>query len=113
MAWFIIYFNQQWVGDHPEEWFRQRGVLANAVVDDMKAAGVYVFAGGLEEDVDQAFTADATRGTLEFTAGLYGESTDFLGGLTVVDVEDVEAARMWAGRVAEACGWPQQVRRIV
>lgn len=113
MAQFIIYFNQQWVGDHPEEWFRERGPLARAVVDDMKAAGVYVFAGGLEEDIHQAFTADATSGTLEFTAGPYVEGTDFLGGLTVVDVADLEAARMWAGRIAEACGWPQQVRRIV
>ena len=112
MAQFIIYFNQQWVGDHPEEWFRERGPLARAVVDDMKAAGVYVFAGGLEEDIHQAFTADATSGTLEFTAGPYVEGTDFLGGLTVVDVADVEAARMWAGRIAEACGWPQEVRTI-
>jgi len=24
----------------------------------------------------------------------------------------VEAAKMWAGKVAEACGWPQEVRRF-
>jgi hypothetical protein len=42
--------NQHWVGDHTEEWFRGRGPLAMAVVDEMKAAGVYVFAGGLEEE---------------------------------------------------------------
>ena len=24
MAEYLIYFNQQWVGDHPEEWFRGR-----------------------------------------------------------------------------------------
>jgi hypothetical protein len=23
-----------------------------------------------------------------------------------------EAARMWAGKIAEACGWPQEVRRF-
>ena len=34
-----------------------------------------------------------------------------MGGLTVVDVADEEAARMWAGKIAEACGWPQEVRR--
>jgi hypothetical protein len=38
--------SEQWVGDHSEEWFRGRGPLAMAVVDEMKAAGVYVFAGG-------------------------------------------------------------------
>jgi hypothetical protein len=50
MTEYVIYFNQQWVGDHTEEWFRGRGPLARAVVAEMKAAGVYVFAGGLEEE---------------------------------------------------------------
>ncbi len=112
MTEYLIYFNQQWVGDHTEEWFRGRGPLAMAVVDEMKAAGVYVFAGGLEEEVDTAFSADPTSGTLMFTDGPYVETKEFLGGLTVVDVADEDAARMWAGKIAEACGWPQEVRRF-
>ena len=112
MTEYLIYFNQQWVGDHSEEWFRGRGQLARAVLEEMRAAGVYVFAGGLEEDVEDAFTADATSGTLTFTDGPYAETKEYLGGFTVVDVPDVEAARMWAGKVAEACGWPQEVRRF-
>jgi hypothetical protein len=32
--------------------------------------------------------------------------------MTIVDVADDEAAAMWAGRVAIACGWPQEVRRF-
>jgi hypothetical protein len=112
MTEYLIYFNQQWVGDHTEEWFRGRGPLAMAVVDEMKAAGVYVFAGGLEEEVDKVFSADATSGTLTFTDGPFVETKEFLGGLTVVDVPDEDAARMWAGKVAEACGWPQEVRRF-
>jgi hypothetical protein len=83
-----------------------------AVVDEMKAAGVYVFAGGLEEEADAAFSADATSGTLTFTDGPFVETQEFLGGLTVVDVADEDAARMWAGKIAEACGWPQEVRRF-
>jgi hypothetical protein len=112
MAEYLIYFNQQWVGDHPEEWFRGRGPLARAVVDEMKAAGVHVFAGGLEEETDTAFSADATSGTLMFTDGPFVETKEFLGGLTVVEVADDEAAKVWAGKVAEACGWPQEVRRF-
>ena len=112
MTEYLIYFNQQWVGDHTEEWFRGRGPLSMAVVDEMKDAGVYVFSGGLEEEVDTAFSADATSGTLMFTDGPFVESKEFLGGLTVVDVADEEAARMWAGKIAEACGWPQEVRRF-
>ena len=112
MAEYLIFFNQQWVGDHTEEWFRGRGPLARAVIDDLKAAGEFVFAGGLEEEIDTAFSADATSGTLTFTDGPFAETKEFLGGLTVVDVADEETARMWAGRIAEACGWPQEVRRF-
>ena len=112
MAEYLIYFNQQWVGDHTEEWFRGRGPLAMAVVEEMKASGVYVFAGGLEEETDRTFSADATSGTLTFTDGPFVETKQYLGGLTVVDVADEQAARMWAGKLAEACGWPQEVRRF-
>ena len=112
MPEYLIYFNQQWVGDHTEEWFRGRGPLAMAVVDEMTAAGVYVFAGGLDEEVATAFSADATSGTVLFTDGPFAETKEWLGGLTVVDVPDEEAARMWAGKLAEACGWPQEVRRF-
>ena len=112
MAEYLIYFNQQWVGDHTEEWFRGRGPLAAAVVEEMKAAGVYVFAGGLEEDPDRAFSADATSGTLVVTDGPFVETKELLGGFAVVDVADDEAAKVWAGKVAEACGWPQEVRRF-
>jgi hypothetical protein len=112
MAEYLIFFNQDWVGDHNEEWFSGRGPLARAVVDEMKAAGVYVFAGGLEEDLDAAFSADATSGTLVMTDGPFVETKEYLGGFAVVDVADDEAAKMWAGKVAEACGWPQEVRRF-
>jgi hypothetical protein len=100
------------VGDHSEEWFRGRGPLARAVLDEMKAAGVFVFAGGLVEEVEEAFSADATGGTVTITDGPFVETKEYLGGLTVVDVADEAAARMWAGKVAEACGWPQEVRRF-
>jgi len=110
MTQYLIFFNQQWVGDHTEEWFIGRGPLARAVVDEMKEAGVYVFAGGLEEEPERAFSADATSGELVVTDGPYVETKEFLGGLTVIEVPTEDDARMWAGKVAEACGWPQEVR---
>jgi hypothetical protein len=112
MTEYAIFFNQQWVGDHDEEWFRPRGPLATAVVHEMEDAGVLVFAGGLVEELDEAFSADDTSGTLVFTDGPFVETKEYLGGLTIVDVADEEAARMWAGKVAVACGWPQEVRRF-
>jgi hypothetical protein len=32
------------------------------------------------------------------------------GGFTLVDVADEEAASFWAGQIAVARGWPQEVR---
>ena len=112
MTHYIIYFNQQWVGDHPEEWYGTRGPLARAVLEEMKAAGVYIYGGGLEEEPEKAFWADTTSGELVFGDGPYVQTAQFLGGLTIIDVADEEAARYWGGRVAEACGWPQEVRPI-
>jgi hypothetical protein len=82
-----------------------------AVVDEMKAAGVDVFAGGLEAD-GPVYSADPTGGAVLITDGPYVETKEFLGGFAVVDVADDGAAKMWAGKLAEACGWPQEVRRF-
>jgi hypothetical protein len=45
-------------------------------------------------------------------AGSARGSKEYLGGFAVVDVADEEAARLWAGKIAVACGWPQEVRRF-
>jgi len=111
MAEYLLYFNQQWVGEHSAEWFRSRAPLAMGVVNEMRAAGVYVFAGGLEEGGD-VYNADPTSGTVVVTDGPYVETKEFLGGFAVVDVPDDETAKMWAGRIAEGCGWPHEVRRF-
>ena len=115
MTQYLIYFNQQWVGDHTEEWFQSRVPTSMAVMNEMKDAGVLIYAGGLEEEgtpLFTAFSADDTSGTLSITDGPYVETTEVLGGLTIIDVEDEEAARMWAGKIAVGCGWPMEVRRI-
>lgn len=112
MTQYLIYFNQQWVGNHSAEWFAQRGPLANAVVEEIRAAGEYLFAAGVDEDLTKAITADATGGALEFRDGPYAPGQQYIGGLTIVDVPDEARARFWAGKIAEACGWPQEARRV-
>ncbi|GIG66861.1 YciI family protein [Phytomonospora endophytica] len=111
MAEYLIYFNQRWVGDHTPAWFAERGPLVRAVIEEIKSAGQFVFAGGLEED-GPVFAADPTGDAVLVTDGPYVESKEYLGGLTIVDVPDEETARMWGARIAEGCGWPQEVRRI-
>lgn len=46
------------------------------------------------------------------TDGPFAETKEYLGGFCVIRVPDEETARFWAGRVAEGCGWPQEVRRF-
>lgn len=111
MAQYVIYFNQQWVGDHTEEWFLGRVKPSMAVVREMEAAGVLVFAGGLDHSAP-VYSADATSGEIVVTDGPFVEHTEFLGGQTIIDVPDDETAKYWAGRVAEGCGWPQELRRF-
>lgn len=105
MTNYIIYFNQQWVPDQTEEWFQARGPLANEVVEDMKAAGVLVFAGGLVEEIEEAIGFnDAGQELPPISQG------EFVGGLTIVNVETESEAKDWGARIAIACGWPQEVR---
>jgi hypothetical protein len=57
-------------------------------------------------------SVDPGSGTPIFTDGPYVESKEHLGGFAVVDVADEQAARYWAGRIAVAVGWPQEVHRF-
>ena len=109
MTQYLIYFNQQWVGDHTEEWFLSRVEPSMAVVNEMKAAGVYVFAGGLDDDVQPVVVSvDRT-----VTNGSSPETKALSGGFTVVDVLSREAALEWAAKIAVACRCGQEVREFM
>jgi len=108
MAQYIIYFNQQWVGDHSSEWFASRGPLARAVVAEMKEAGVLVFAGGLVEEIELAVGVDE-NGSIGSPITTDGE---FLGGMTIVEVDSDEEANKWGAKIGQACGWPQEIRKF-
>ena len=108
MPKYIIYFNQKWVGDHPAEWYQSRGPLARAVVEEMKAAGVLVFAGGLVEEIELAFGALESG---EITKPIT-KNGEFIGGLTIVEVNSDEEAKKWGSKIAIACGWPQEIRKF-
>lgn len=108
MTNYIIYFNQQWVGDHSADWFESRGPLARAVVSEMKESGVLVFAGGLEEEIELAFGSDDTGAI----GGPITTSGEFLGGLTIISVASDDEAKMWGVKLAQACGWPQEIREF-
>jgi hypothetical protein len=111
MTEYLIAFNDEWVPDHTDEELREKSKTVRALVAEMKAAGVLIFTGGLD-DAAPVFSVDASSGTPVFTDGPFVESKEYLGGFAVVNVADEDAARLWAGKIAVACGWPQEVRRF-
>jgi hypothetical protein len=79
---------------------------AHAVMDEAKAAGVYVFAGGIDEDVPPALvSADGT-----VTEGGYSWARPLDGGFTVLELPSREQAVAWAARIAKACRCQQELR---
>ena len=110
MTEYLIAFNEEWVPDHTDEELREKARALRPLIAEMKAAGVLVFTGGLDDS--PAFSVDASSGTPLFTDGPYAESKEHLGGFAVVDVSDEQTARLWAAKIAVACGWPQEVRRF-
>ena len=111
MAEYLIAFNDEWVPDLTDEDLREASERVSALRAEMVAAGVLIYTNGLDDDAPM-FSVDASSGTPLFTDGPYVESKEQLGGFAVVDVADEEAARLWAGKIAVACGWPQEVRRF-
>jgi hypothetical protein len=66
---------------------------------EMQEAGVWVFAGGLHAP-DTATVLRADGGKLVTTDGPYLEGKEHLGGFTIIDVEDLDAALDWGRRTA-------------
>ena len=95
--------------DHiPDEDGPEVARAAHAVIDDAKDSGVYVFAGGLDEDVEPVMVTG--NGTV--TAGTYPQTKELRGGVTIVDVPTREAALEWAAKIAAACRCAQEVREF-
>jgi hypothetical protein len=112
MALYLIAFNDEWVPDLTLEELRERGKAGRAVIEEMTVAGVFVFTDGGLDASTVVCSVDPSSGSPVFTDGPFVETKEHLGGFAVVDVADDAAARHWAGRVAVAVGWPQEVHRF-
>ena len=81
---------------------------AHAVVDEMRAAGVYVTSGGLRDDVEPTRVA----GDGSVSDELYPQTRDLSGGMAIIEVPSREEAHAWAAKLAVACRCPQEVREF-
>lgn len=112
MALYLIAFNDEWVPEHTLEELREKGRRARAVIEEMTDAGVFVFSDGGLDASTVVCSVDPSSGSPIFTDGPFVETKEHLGGFAVVDVPGDAQARDWAGRIAMAVGWPQEVHRF-
>jgi|ERR1700722_403577 hypothetical protein len=98
------------VGPMPPAEFLAKIMGDVAVVqDEMKAAGAWVFSGGLHPPS----TATLVRfkdGESLLTDGPFAEGKEHIGGFTIVRAADLDAALGWAKKLARAIPLPIEVR---
>ena len=84
----------------------------DALNEEMIAAGVRTFAGGL----DQASNARSLRaqpdGKVLVTDGPYLEAKEHIGGFWVLEAVDLDEALAWGRKAAVACRAPVEVREF-
>ncbi|WP_404338129.1 YciI family protein [Sphingomonas sp. MMS12-HWE2-04] len=81
---------------------------AHAVIEEAKAAGVYVFGGGIDEQIDPLLVSG--DGSVSDT--VYPGS-HLNGGFTVLELPTREDAIQWARKIAAACRCAQEVRAFM
>ncbi|GAA2736082.1 hypothetical protein [Actinocorallia aurantiaca] len=91
-----------------EEEFPIVAAESHAVIEEAKAAGVYVFGGGIEEKVDPVLISADGSVTTETYPG-----TEIKGGFTILELPDRETAEEWAGKIAAACRCSQELREFM
>ena len=76
---------------------------------DLKAAGAWVFANGLHP-VTSATVLRSQDGEILVTDGPFAEGKEHLGGISIINAPDLDAALDWGGKLARATGLPIEVR---
>lgn len=90
----------------PESEMGVVGRDAHDVIEEAKAAGVYVFAGGIDEHAPPVLvSADSA-----VTKGGYPWAPALNGGFTVLELPSRDEAIAWATRIAKACRCDQELR---
>ena len=108
MPRYLISFDDGSMNHIPDEDWASVGEAAHKVVREAKAAGVWIFGGGVER---QQSTIVATDGTV--AVGPVPETKAVIGGFSIIEVSSREQALVWAAMIAAACRCAQEVREIM
>jgi hypothetical protein len=91
-----------------EEEFPIVADAAHAVIEEAKAAGVYVFGGGIDEAVDPALVSADGSVSTEIYPG-----SELKGGFTILELPTRKDAEEWARKIAVACRCAQELREFM
>jgi hypothetical protein len=91
-----------------EEEFPIVSVDAHAVIEEAKAAGVYVFGGGIAEEVEPLLVSRDGSVSARTYAG-----SRVTGGFTILELPTREDAIEWARKIAVACRCSQELREFM
>jgi hypothetical protein len=92
----------------PDEDWAAVGDAAHAVIREAKDAGVYVFGGGINEDVAPLMVAADGSVTNE----TYPQTRELDGGFCILELPSCEVAIQWAAKIAKACRCSQELREF-
>jgi hypothetical protein len=95
MPRYLISFDDGSMDHIPDEDWPAVGEAAHAVVREAKAAGAWIFGGGLQR---QQSSIVATNGTI--TGGPVPETMAVVGGFSIIVVSSHDEALAWATRFA-------------
>jgi hypothetical protein len=76
---------------------------------ELEAAGAWVFAGGLHPP-STATVVRVRDGEVLTTDGPFAEGKEHLGGITIIEAPDLDAALEWGRRLARVTTLPIEVR---
>ena len=82
----------------------------DALNDEMKAAGVRVFVGGLQPESSARSLRLQPAGKVLITDGPYAETKEHIGGFWVLEATDLDEALAWGRKAAVACRASVEVR---
>ena len=90
---------------------RLREIMSDvyALNDEMRAAGAWVFSGGLHAP-STATVLRPNGDEVLMTDGPYAEGKEQIGGLSIVRAEDLDGALEWGRRLAQATTLTIEVR---
>jgi hypothetical protein len=81
----------------------------DALNRELQAAGAWVFAGGLHPP-STATVVRVKDGEVLTTDGPFAEGKEHIGGLTIIEAPDLDAALEWGRKLARATTLPIEVR---